>query len=55
MKKLILKITQNPQKNTESDPYQFRRVKCGRFCNEYISTWSVIKKEFLKTFIKNCY
>ena len=34
--------------------YQFRRVKCRRFYHEYISTWSVITKEFLKALIK-CY
>ena len=36
-------------------PYQFTRVICRRFHKEYISTSSVITKEFLKALIKSSY
>ena len=35
-----------------SFPYQSRRVECRRFHAEYISTWALIRKEFLKALTK---
>ena len=34
-------------------PQQLRRAKCRRFYKEYISTWSVKTKAFLKALIKS--